>query len=227
MSTERYTASQPSAARAIASAITGRMPRSQTSCMRCQRRSCSRIQAKTSGGGQYPRRPTCTKLRPRTAPDSSSRRIGVPCDARLPSIASAVSACASKCTRPRRPQPWWRATAVADGHVIEWSPPITTGTAPAASDGRDLGLDVGVRALGLAVRAPRVAGVDDVEPLPQLHTQVEVVRARVVRGRPQRPRAEARARAGTSSTGRTAHRRSPRQGGAPPAPRRPVPSRGR
>ena len=52
MSTDRYSQSQPSPARAMASAITGRIPRSHTSCIRCQVISCSRIQSKTSGGGQ-------------------------------------------------------------------------------------------------------------------------------------------------------------------------------
>ena len=77
--------------------------------------SCSRIQSKTSGGGQYPRSPTCTKLRPRMAPDSISRRIGVPWECRLPSMLSAVSAWASKCSSPTWPQPYLLATAVAAG----------------------------------------------------------------------------------------------------------------
>ena len=91
---------------------------------------CSCIHAKTSSGGQYPRRPTCTKFRPSTAPLSMSRRIGVPWEARLPSMMSAVSAWASKCTMPTLPHPWWSATAVAAGQVMEWSPPRMTGTMP-------------------------------------------------------------------------------------------------
>ena len=68
--------------------------------------------------------------RPGTAPDSISRRIGVPWLARLPSMMSAVSAWASKWTMPTLPYPWWSATAVAAGHVIEWSPPRMIGTMP-------------------------------------------------------------------------------------------------
>jgi hypothetical protein len=45
--------------------------------------------------------------------------MGVPCEARLPSMMSAVSAWASKWTMPTLPCPWTSATAVADGHVIE------------------------------------------------------------------------------------------------------------
>ena len=46
---------------------------------------------------------------------------------------SAVSACASKCSSPTFPQPYLLATAVAAGWVIEWSPPMITGKAPARS----------------------------------------------------------------------------------------------
>ena len=59
-----------------------------------------------------------------------SRRIGVPWEARLPSMMSAVSAWASKWTMPTLPKPWWSATAVAAGQVIEWSPPRITGMMP-------------------------------------------------------------------------------------------------
>ena len=78
--------------------------------------SCSRIQSNTSGGGQYPRRPTCTKLRPRTAPDSISRRIGVPCEARLPSMAvGGVGVRVEVQQAEPCPSRTAAATAVADG----------------------------------------------------------------------------------------------------------------
>jgi len=80
---------------------------------------CSRIQANTSAGGQYPRSPTWTKFLPGTTPDSMRRRIGEPCEYRLPQRLLPVSACASKCTIPRLPGGWAAATAVADGQVIE------------------------------------------------------------------------------------------------------------
>ncbi len=51
--------------------------------------------------------------------------------------------------------------------------------------------DVGVAHLGLAVRAVGVAVVDDLEMLEDLDVQIDVVRARFVRGRPDRPWAEA------------------------------------
>ena len=50
--------------------MTSSAPRSSISRIRCQRRPCSCIHSKVSLGGQYPRRPTWTKLRPLTAPDS-------------------------------------------------------------------------------------------------------------------------------------------------------------
>ena len=76
---------------------------SQISCMVCHTMPCSSIHSKVSCGGQYPRSPTWTKWVPGTAPDSISRRIGVPWLARFPSMMSAVSACASKCTMPTLP----------------------------------------------------------------------------------------------------------------------------
>ncbi len=64
--------------------MTSLKPRSQISCMVCHVMPCSSIHSKVSCGGQYPRRPTWTKWVPGTAPDSISRRIGVPWLARLP-----------------------------------------------------------------------------------------------------------------------------------------------
>ena len=70
------------------------------------------------------------KFSPGIAPDSMSRRIGVPWLARLPCRMSPVSACASKWIITTLPCPWKSATAVAAGQVIEWSPPMMTGRMP-------------------------------------------------------------------------------------------------
>ena len=43
-----------------------------------------------------------------------------------------MSAWASKWMTPTLPGPWCSATAVMFGSAIEWSPPSTTGIAPAA-----------------------------------------------------------------------------------------------
>ena len=110
--------------------MTASAPRSSISCMKCQRRPCSFIHSKVSFGGQYPRSPTCTKFLPLTAPDSISRRIGVPWLARTPQASLAVSAWASKWTIPMLPGRRTSATAVAAGQVIEWSPPKMIGMAP-------------------------------------------------------------------------------------------------
>ena len=56
-------------------------------------------------------------------------------------------------------------------------------------------LDVGVRHLGLAVRAVGVAEVDDLEPVEDLQAEVEVVGARLVGGGADGPRTEPGARA--------------------------------
>ena len=61
----------------------------------------------------------------------------------------------------------------------------------ARGDGVDALADVGVRALGLAVRAVGVAEVDDLQPVEDLEAEVQVVRARLVRRGPDRPRPEA------------------------------------
>ena len=85
------------------------------------------------GSGQYPRSPICRNRSPRTAPDSISRRIGVPCPYSDPNWVSPVSACASKWISDTRPQPTCLATPVASGKVTVWSPPRMTGIAPAAA----------------------------------------------------------------------------------------------
>jgi hypothetical protein len=46
---------------------------------------------------------------------------------------SPVSACASKWIIDTRPQPTCRATPVASGNAIVWSPPRMTGIAPPAA----------------------------------------------------------------------------------------------
>ena len=58
--------------------------------------------------------------------------------------------------------------------------------------------DVGVADLGLAVRAVGVAEVDDLQPVEDLQAEVQVVRARLVGGRADRPGSEA----GAGSVGR-------------------------
>ena len=142
--------------------------------MRCQRMPCSRIQSKTSFGGQYPRRPTCTKLRPGTTPDSMRRRIGEPCEYRLPNWLSPVSACASKCTMPRLPgrvrrgdcgggRPGDRVIA-ADDHRDDAS----------LRDVADAGADRGVRLLGHAGQAHRVAVVDDAQHIERRDLELEM-----------------------------------------------------
>ena len=133
MSTERNTPSQSSVAIANASVRHSSRPRVTISVISNERIRCSAIQSRTSGGGQYPRRPTCRNRSPRTAPDSMSSRIGCPCPISEPNSIVPVSACASKWMRETRPQPSARATPVAFGHVTVWSPPSTTGIAPAAA----------------------------------------------------------------------------------------------
>ena len=60
----------------------------------------------------------------------------------------------------------------------------------ARRDGVHAFADVGVRHLGLAVRAVRVAEVDDLEPVEDLQPEVQVIGARLVGGGPDRPRTE-------------------------------------
>jgi hypothetical protein len=67
-----------------------------------------------------------------------SRRIGVPWPASTPQSSAAVSACASKWTMPMLPGRRTSATAVALGHVMEWSPPRTIGIAPVSATSRTL-----------------------------------------------------------------------------------------
>ena len=69
---------------------------------------------------------------PRTQPSSTTSRIGVPCERTTPRRSAAVSAWASKWMTPTAPFPRCSATAAMFGWAIEWSPPSTIGTAPAA-----------------------------------------------------------------------------------------------
>ena len=64
----------------------------------------------------------------------------------------------------------------------------------AGRDRVDALADVAVRHLGLAVRAVRVAEVDDLEPVEDLQPEVQVIGARLVGGGPDRPRTEPGAR---------------------------------
>src|SRR5215213_8921979 len=59
------------------------------------------------------------------------RRMNVPCENSTPNTSAPVSVWVSKWTTPTGP--WTVAQARIDGSVIEWSPPSTTGTTPAAS----------------------------------------------------------------------------------------------
>jgi len=93
-------------------------PRDTISLISNERIRCSAIQASVGGSGQYPRSPICRNRSPRTAPDSISRRIGVPCPYSEPNWVSPVSACASKWISDTRPQPTCLATPVASGKVI-------------------------------------------------------------------------------------------------------------
>ena len=107
---------------------------------------------------------------------------------------SPVSACASKWIIETRPKPRCRATPVASGSAIEWSPPRTSGTAPGRGDGVHRLLEVGQRALDLARRHLDVAGVDHGEVLERVDPQGQCGRdpswPQVV-GLPDRLRAEA------------------------------------
>ena len=57
--------------------------------------------------------------------------MNVPCERSTPNTSLPVSVWVSKCTIPTGP--WTAAHARTAGSVIEWSPPSTTGSTPAAS----------------------------------------------------------------------------------------------
>ena len=84
---------------------------------------------------------------------------------------SPVSACASKCSIETRPWPSDVATPVASGKAIEWSPPSTTGIAPARGDRRDRGLERRQRRLDVAGVHLDVAGVEHPQVLQAVGAQ--------------------------------------------------------
>ncbi len=104
-----------------------------------------------------------------------SRRIGVPWEARLPSMMSAVSAWASKWTMPTLPKPWWLGHRGGGGPGDRVVAAEDHGDDAPAGHLADLGPDVVVPDLGLPVGAVGVAVVDDLEPVEDLDAQVEVV----------------------------------------------------
>ena len=99
----------------------------------------------------------------------------MPWPASTPQSSFAVSAWASKWTMPMLPGRRTSATAVADGQVIEWSPPRTIGIAPVVGDLADLAVDERVGAVDPRRDDVRVAGIDDVEHLERLDAQLERV----------------------------------------------------
>ena len=152
---------------------------------------------------------------PRTQPSSTTSRIGVPCERTTPRRSAAVSAWASKWMTPTAPFPRCSATAAMFGWAIEWSPPSTIGTAPAAQISLTRRRTCGV-ALG---RVPRhrlgVAVVDhaevgervDAEP----HVRPRRRHAGRVVGRADGAWPVAGCRAGSTPSRRSAPRGSPRR----------------
>ena len=86
------------------------------------------------------------------------------------------------------------------GMLTEWSPPITTGKAPASRMAADAGRDVGVASHGVGVDDVGIADIDDPHRLGQVHRVVlVVVGAGMAEGEERRGlahRAGAEARAG-------------------------------
>ena len=68
-----------------------------------------------------------------TMPSSMARRNTVPCEYGSPLYVSQRSVWESRCTSPRGP--WTEASARSSASVTEWSPPIPSGTTPAAAIG--------------------------------------------------------------------------------------------
>ena len=121
-----------------------------------------------------------------------SRRIGEPCEYRLPHELSPVSAWASKCTMPTLPGGCAAATAVADGHVIEWSPPMTIGVMfrVATSPTRSRIAVCEISAIPGTQR--RVAVINDSQHLERRNLEFEMPLGALIRRRPDGSRAEAR-----------------------------------
>ena len=76
------------------------------------------------------------------------------------------------------------------GSVQAWSPPISSGTTPASTIGRDRRLDRAVAALGVARHDRDVAVVDARQDLERVDVEVGVVRPEHDAGRPDGVRAE-------------------------------------
>ena len=89
-----------------------------------------------------------------------SRRIGCPWPHSDPNSMSPVSACASKWIIEIRPWPRTFATPLASGKAIEWSPPRTTGIAPARVTFSTAASSAGQRHLDVAGVHLDVPGVD-------------------------------------------------------------------
>ena len=218
----RYVRGARSRAWAIASSSTARRPRSSISPIVCQRKPCPRMRSKSSGNGQLPRSPICTMLPPSSTPSSTARENGSPWFG-IGSSGTPVSACVSKWITLKFSAPWCAASARRIGSVIEWSPPITAGIAPAAriSPTRSW-IDV-VRAQDVARRRGRIAVVDDVERLVRIDPELDAdppVDADVL-GLCAPRAGRSASRGGTSRPGRRARRgwrRRPRRGlrGRPP-----------
>ena len=121
------------------------------------------------------------------------RRIGEPCECRLPHELSPVSAWASKCTMPTLPGACAAATAVAAGHVIEWSPPITMGVMFRVATSPNSVPDGCVRDLRHTRHASRVSIVDDSQLLERGNLEFDMPLGALIRRRPDGPGTEARA----------------------------------
>ena len=87
---------------------------------------------------------------------------------------SPVSACASKWIIDTRPKPRCRATPVASGSAIEWSPPSTKGIAPDAAIVCTASSTAPQRLLDLTRRHLDVTGVDDRHVLERVDPQRHV-----------------------------------------------------
>jgi hypothetical protein len=112
------------------------------------------------GIGPVARRPIWNNRSPRTAPDSISRRIGVPWPTRDPNWRSAVSAWASKWRTETRPQPTWRATPVTSGRGDGVVPSEDHRDRARRGDAVDGLLQPGQRVGGVARRHLDIADVD-------------------------------------------------------------------
>ena len=149
---------------------------------------------------------------PRTAPDSISRRIGVPWPASTPQSSLAVSAWASKWTMPMLPGP-------ADlGDRGRARPRDRVVAAEHDRDGAglgdlaDLAIDHRVAAVDPRRDDVRVTGIDDGQDLERLDVELQGVdRARRVLRLADRPRPEPGARAVADRVVERARRRSRRR----------------